>query len=188
MPRRSKVSQLPPEILGWLERELVAKNFGAYAELTRKGNEMLRSGGYDEAFTFGKSALHRYGGKYERKIQALRTSTKAAQMFVEAAGDDEDALGGATISALQSRFFELTVALQEIDESTDPAEQIQLVSKAARAAADLQRASTGLRKWREQVRTKSAAAADAAARIAKKGGLSRTASAEIRREILGIAA
>jgi hypothetical protein len=42
------------------------------------------------------------------------------------------------------------------------------------------------KKWATQVREKSKAAADAASKIAKKGGLSADAVAEIRKQILGI--
>ncbi|MCY1381648.1 hypothetical protein D9M69_695810 [compost metagenome] len=60
--------------------------------------------------------------------------------------------------------------------------------KVAKAVAELGRASVVQKKWAAEVRTKAEAAASQVEKIARKGGLNAETVAEIRREILGVAA
>jgi len=61
------------------------------------------------------------------------------------------------------------------------------IASAAKAVAELTRATVSQKKWQSEVREKANAAADAVEAIAKKGGLSAEALDTIRRGILGIA-
>jgi len=69
----------------------------------------------------------------------------------------------------------------------DPEKPMNIAS-AAKAVAELTRATVSQKKWQSEVREKASAAADAVEAIAKKGGLSAEALDTIRRGILGIAA
>lgn len=177
MAKRSKISTLPPDVRTWLDRALAAGNFSGYEQL-----EALLT---EKGFTIGKSSIHRYGQQLEAKLAAVRASTEAARAIAEAAPDDADLRSAAAMSLVQTEIFNVMVTLQEAN-NANPEERLKLMAKAAKPLAELSRASVNQKKWEAEVNGKVKAAADAAERIAKKGGLSATSVAEIRRSILGI--
>lgn len=184
MPRRSKIEQLPAAIRKWFDEQLVAGGFAGYELLTAEANKQLKDSGY--ALTFGKSAAHRYGTKLELKLKAIKDSTDAAVAIAAAAPDDADLRSAATMSMVQSGLFDVLVNLQEAEATDDPAERLKLLSRAAKAVAELTRASIAQKKHELEVRAKVKAVAAAAERIARKGGLSKAGREELKREILGI--
>lgn len=182
MGRASSITALPEDVRRWLERALTERGFSGYEEL-----EALL---WDKGYTVGKSSIHRYGQKIERRMAAIRASTDAAKLITEAAGDDQDARSEAVIALVQTEMFESLVALQEAgadDPDADPIDRMNALSKVAKNIATLTRASIGQKQYKEKVRAKAEEVAEKAARIANKGGLSADTVAEIRRSILGIA-
>lgn len=179
MAKRSKIAGLPADVKSWLNAALVDGNFSGYEQL-----EKLLT---DKGFTIGKSSIHRYGQQLENKLAAVRASTEAARAIAEAAPDDADLRSAAAMSLVQTEIFNVMVALQEAGEESNPEDRLKLMAKAAKPLAELSRASVNQKKWEAEVNNKVKAAADAAERIAKKGGLSATSVAEIRKSILGIA-
>lgn len=186
MPRRSKIAQLPAPIRKWLDEQLIASGFQGYEQLTLVANQKLKDSGY--ALTFGKTATYKYGSKLELRLKAIKDATDAARLVVEASPDDENHMAGALVSLVQTELFEVLVALREAEAEENPAERLKLLSRAGKAIAELTRASIAQKRYAIEVRTKTRAAADAATKIARKGGLSKAGIEEIRREILGIAA
>ncbi len=178
MARRSKVLGLPPEVRAWLDQALAEGNFSGYeafeAELARRG------------FGISSSSIHRYGQQLEKKLAAVKASTEAARAIAAAAPDDADQRSAAVMSLVQTETFNVLVALQEAEEAK-PEARLKLLAKAAEAIAKLSRASVNQKKWETEVNAKVKAAAEAAERIARKGGLSASSVAEIRKSILGIA-
>lgn len=176
--KRSKVAALPAEIRKYLDRVLIDGNFSGYmaleADLAARG------------FTISKSSIQRYGANLERRIQAIKASTEAAVAIQAAAPDDEDLRSGAVLSLIQTEVFEALMQVQE-SENLDPAQRMKLLSAAAKNIATMTRASVTLKRFQSEVRSKVKAAADAAAKIGRKGGLTKDAVDSIRREILGIA-
>ncbi len=183
--KRSKVEQLPPQLKEWLDDALIKNNFSRYeqlaAELKSRGAEL---GIQADA---SKSGLHRYGANLERRINAIRSSTEAATLIAKSAPDDADLRSAAVISLIQTELFEAIVSLQEA-ESADAGDRLALLSKAAKNISTLANASGRQKKHEIEVRAKVQSAADAAAKIGRKGGLSAGSIEEIRREILGISA
>lgn len=176
--KRSKITALPPPVKTWLDQALIDGNFAGYQQLEAE----LKARGYD----IGKSSIHRYGTNLERKLRAIKASTEAARQIAEAAPDDADLRSGAVISMIQTEVFDVLVALQEATEA-DPMKRAKLLSTVAKNVATLSRASVNQKKWEVEMRGKVAAAADRAAKVARKGGLTAGAVDSIRREILGIA-
>lgn len=178
MPKRSKVATLPAEIRKYLDRTLIDGNFSGYealeADLAKRG------------FSIGKSSIHRYGANLERRLAAIKASTEAAVMIMDAAPDEADARSGAIVSLVQTELFNTILALQEAADA-DPEARVKLLSAAAKNIATLTRASVGLKKWQVEIRDKVKAVADRVSRLAKKGGFSAKTADDIRREILGIA-
>lgn len=177
MARRSKVLALPAEVRAWLDQALAEGNFSGYealeAELAQRG------------IAIGKSSLHRYGQQLEKKLAAVKASTEAARAIAAAAPDDADQRSAAVMSLVQTETFNVLVSLQEAEEAK-PEARLKLLAKAAESIAKLSRASVNQKKWEAEVNVKITAAADAATKIARRGGLTAEAVSSIRREILGI--
>lgn len=170
MAKRSKINALPKAVKEWLDVALVDGNFSGYEQLEAE----LKARGFD----IGKSSIHRYGSQFEQKLSMLKLASEQAKAIVTAAPDDEGAVNEALMRLVQEHLFKLLTADEEGGFD---------LPKVARAVADLGRATVTQKKWQTEVRARAAAAADAAERIAKKGGLSAASVAEIRKNILGIA-
>lgn len=181
MGRQSSITALPEPVRDALNRELSARNFSGYEAL----EDWLR----DQGFEISKSAIHRYGQKIERRMAAIKASTEAAKLIVDAAGDDQDARSESIIALVQTEMFESIIAIQEADDDElSASDKLGMMSKAAKNIATLTRASIVQKQFKTQVQAKAAEVADKAARLASKGGMSPDAAAEIRKMILGIAA
>ena len=181
MPRRDAVSTLPDEVRTWLDKSLIKGNFSAY--------EQLEAALKERGFQISKSAIHRYGKKFERRLAAIKASTEAARMLTEGAADDQDARSEAVIALVQSELFETIVNLQEAaDEEIDPAERVKLLSSAAKNIATLSRASVSLKEYQAKVREKDAAKLDQLEGEVKSGKrrLDLDTLRQIREEIYGI--
>jgi len=181
MGRQSSITALPENVRSALNGELAARNFSGY--------EALEAWLRDQGFEISKSAIHRYGQKIERRMQAIKASTEAAKLIVEAAGDDQDARSESVIALVQTEMFDSIIAIQEADDDElSASDRLGLMSKAAKNIATLARASIAQKQFKATVQAKAAEVADKAARLASKGGMSPDAAAEIRKMILGIAA
>lgn len=174
MAPRSKISRLPKPVKDWLDKALAANGFADYELLAAD----LKARGY----AISKSAVHRYGQEFENRLGALRMASEQAKAIVQSSNDDEGAVSEALMRLVQEKLFQTLLDLQ-----LDPDKPINLAS-AAKAVAELARATVSQKKWQAEVREKAAVAADAVEAIAKKGGLSTEALDTIRRGILGIAA
>lgn len=179
MPPRSKIAQLPDAERAALDRELIDRRFAGYEDLVA----WCRDRGLD----IGKTALNDYGRALQRRLESIQASTHAAAAILEAAPDEADARSGAIVSLVQSEIFDVLLQLQEAEGEDDKAARLKLLNGAAKNIATLTRASVTLKKHQMVVAEKVKAAATAAERIARKGGLSQQAAAEIRAAILGIA-
>jgi len=180
MPKKPAIEGLPEEVRRWLESTLVDSNFSGYQEL----EALLREKGYE----IGKSSIHRFGQKLEKRLSAIKASTEAARLIVESASDDKNARSEAVMALVQSELFETLVNLSEAEDAADPAKRVVLLSNAAHAVANVARADITQKKFRHEVQQRIVAAAASAANIARKGGLSQESVEALRREILGIAA
>lgn len=187
MSRKSSVTRLPPEVKTYIEAMLAT---GAQtldeliADLQERYPAEARAGDLPS-----RSALHRYGSKLDRRLSAIRASTEAAKLIQAQAGDDQDARSEALTALVQTELFEAILMLQEADDAeNDPGERVGMLSAAAKNIATLTRSSIGLKTFQAQARARAKQAAETVDKIAKSGGLSGDAAAQIRREILGIAA
>ncbi|MBF0309475.1 MAG: DUF3486 family protein [Magnetococcales bacterium] len=172
MGRRSAVVGLPVTVRKWLDAALIEGNFTGYAALERE----LEARGC----TVSRSALHRYGQEFERRLAALKLSTEQARAVVEALPDEENNLSEALVRLVQQKAFGMLLKIEE-----DPKTSFGTLGKIAVEAAG---ASTNLKKYRTEIRTRATQAAQEVASEAKAAGLSEQAVEEIRKKILGISA
>ncbi|MCL1861801.1 MAG: DUF3486 family protein [Proteobacteria bacterium] len=180
MPQKPAIEGLPEEVRRWLEQALVDQNFSNY--------KLLETLLCEKGFEIGKSSIHRFGKKLEKRLSAIKASTEAARLVVESASDDKNARSEAVMALVQSELFDTLVNLSESEEETDPAKRVVLLSNAAHAVANVARADITQKKFRHEVQQRIEAAAASVENIARKGGLSQESVEALRREILGIAA
>lgn len=157
MPQRPAVESLPLEIKAWLDRALVDSNFAGYQGL----RDELKARGFD----ISKSAIHRYGQKFEERLAALKVASEQARAIVDAAPDDEGAINEALMRLVQEKLF---AVLQDIQVNPD---KINLASL-GKTVAELARASVAQKKYAEEVRRQERErAAELAGDMAKAQGL-----------------
>ncbi len=175
MGRRSKVDGLPQPLKAELERLLADRAHGGYEALA----EWLRAQGYE----IGKSSLHRYDRRVQAVMSRIKASTEAARLLAQAAPDEADEHSAAVLRIVQSSLFDALTRVAEASEEADPAEQVKVLSQAARAIAEASRASIGQKKWADEVREK----LDALERVASKAGkrLDAETLKAVRKELYG---
>ncbi|MEO1766778.1 DUF3486 family protein [Thiobacter aerophilum] len=170
MARRSKVDTLPPALKAELERLLADRTHGGYEALAA----WLKEQGYE----ISKSSLHRYDKSHVQVVMdRIRASAEAARLIVQVAPDEADEHSAAVLRMVQSALFDAMSRVTAAAEAADPAEQVKVLSQAARAIAEASRASIGQKRWADEVRAK----LDEVERVARNAG--KTLDAETLRTI-----
>lgn len=183
MGRKSKLSRLPPEVKAFIEAELASgkRTLDELIAALQKhfpGTELP-----------SRSGLGRYGQKLDRRLESIKASTEAAKIIRAHAGDSEDARSEALLAMVQTEIFDALINLQELDDDgMDAGDRVALLSKAGKDIATLTGSSIRLKKFQTEVMDRAKAAAESVDKIASKGGLTAEVAAQLRREILGIAA
>lgn len=182
MPPRSKVYDLPQELRDELNERLVSSGFQDYQGLT----EWLEENG----FKLSRSAVHRYGSalqeEFDEAMGAVRKSTEMAKAWAESDEDTQGALAGATSQMVQHQLMQITLALGRAEH--EPEKAAKHMATVSHALADLGRMTINQKKWAQEVRQAAMKeAANKAAEVAKRGGLSAEVVNDLRRELLGIA-
>lgn len=145
MGRKSKVDGLPAELKAQLERLLADRTHGGY--------EALAAWLHEQGFEVSKSSLHRYDQRLQAVMSRIRASTEAARLIAQASPDDADEHSAAVLRMVQSALFDAMTRVTEAQDA-DPADQVKLLSQAARAISDASRASISQKRWADEVRGK----------------------------------
>lgn len=146
MAPRSKISKMPPEVRDWLEQALVDNGFSGYQELA----ELLQEKGFD----ISHAAVHRHGQKLARRLNAIKTSTEAAQLIAKAAPDSADNRSAAVAAMIQTGLFDALMDLQEADEMLSAEARIEVLSKASQGFAKLFAANLLQKKRADEIKAK----------------------------------
>lgn len=158
MGRRSKIDGLPPELKAQLERLLADGNHEGYETVSAWLKEL--------GYSISKSAVHRYGQRVQAVMNRIKASTEAARLISQASPDEADEHSAAVLRIVQSALFDALTRVAEASEAADPAEQVKVLSLAARAIAEASRASIGQKKWAEEVKAR----LDEIERVARNAG------------------
>lgn len=181
MGRRSKIKDLPQDVLDDLNARLIGAGFAGYGDLAG----WLKERGYD----ISKSGLQRHGSALEAEFEEAMADARRTRALARAArqegGEQDNSMLEAATEIMQDNL--LRVSLRMKDEA-DPTASAKTLSLVARAFADVGRFDLARQKWQAEVNAKAEAVAEKAAKLATKGGLSAATVEEIRRSILGIAA
>lgn len=154
MPPRSKVETMPKAAKEWLDQALVEGNFSGY--------ELLASELAKRGCTVSKSALHRYGSKFEERIAQLRMATEQAKAVVAASPDDAGDMTEALMRLVQQKVFKVLVECEIDPEKVD-------LGKLTLQVARLARATVPLKKYAAEARDKLRRVLDAAQASAEAG-------------------
>lgn len=138
--QRSAVTQLPEEIRGELDKRLVSSGFSNYQGLA----DWLIEQGYE----ISRSAVHRYGQEFERRLSAIKVATEQAKAITSSSGDEEGAMNEALIRLVQQKAFDVLLNLAE-----DPDKEAML-PKMGVMISRITRASVAQKKWQAEVKKK----------------------------------
>lgn len=155
MPPRSKVETMPADVKAWLDQTLVEGNFSGYELLAR---ELAERG-----CSISKSALHRYGSKFEERIAQLRMATEQAKAVVAASPDDAGDMTEALMRLVQQKVFNVLVECEIDPEKVD-------LGKLTLQVARLARATVPLKKYAAEARDRLRKVLDAAQASVEGGG------------------
>jgi hypothetical protein len=185
MARRSKIAELPSEVIDDLNSKLIERGFSGYEDLVH----WLKDMGYD----ISKSSLHRHGSALENEFSEAMADARRTRALARAARESEDGDGGELLEAasgiMQDNLLRLSLKLKNSEgKPEDAAKTLSLIS---RAFADIGRFDISRQKWqaeneariRSEERQK---AADAVAASAKQLGVSLETIEAIRRDVLGM--
>lgn len=185
MPPVSKIAQLPEEIREWLHKAFVQRAFGDIEAITEALRAKLQEAGV--AVYIGKSAVGAESQKVKRAQESIRATTEAARIIAETSKDDGDDRSAAVMALLQADFFEVLLKMREAGEEVDDDLRLGRLVDASLAMARLSKSRIAQAEWRGEVMKRAKTEADAVAKIAKAGGMSKDQVNEIRARILGIA-
>jgi hypothetical protein len=133
--------------------------------------------------TASRSAVGRYTKKFQDRMAEYRQAQEMSRVWVDALGSEPEGDVSRLLNQMLVGVATNTVASMS-GEEVDP-KDLAVLAKASRDIASAEKLNAErVLKLRQEVARQ---AADTAARVAKKGGLSAVAVQELRREILGIA-
>lgn len=178
----SSIDLLPAEIKEQLQ-ELLRDPRCSQLQATAKINAILEAEGHDDRLS--KSSVNRYALRMEQVGAKLRQSREVAEMWVGKLGAQPQGQVGHLLNEMvRTLAFDCAMNLSEGDEPIPP----RMLKDLSIAVERLEKAASENVKREEDIRKQERErAADQAAKIAKKGGLSSDTVQEIRRQILGIA-
>lgn len=189
MGRKSSIDRMSPDVKAYIQAMLATGSQTLDALIADLQERFPTEASKGELPS--RSALHRYGAKLDRRLNAIRASTEAARLIRQHAGDDEDARSEALVAMVQTELFDAILLLQEADDpEADPGQRVTLLSKAAKNIATLTRSSVNLKQFQAKVEAEARKKAleDAAATAettAKAAGLSANGVAALRAAIMG---
>lgn len=172
----STIELLPDDIKQQVDRELVSRHFSQLDEILDFVNKLLTA--RDLEMKISRSALGRYSkGKLQPLLERIELSTKMAEAIANACPDEQGNVNEAILRLAQERLFQKLIELERDDVSPKDLASI------SQAIAQIVRASTGVKKYREEVRSKLEAKF---AEIAPRTGIDQETLRVIREEIYGI--
>jgi hypothetical protein len=178
----STIDLLPADIKNKLQ-ELLRDPRVTQLQATAKINAILEAEGHEDRLS--KSAVNRYALRMEEVGAKLRQSREVAEMWVGKLGAQPQGQVGHLLNEMvRTLAFDCAMTMSEGDEPIPP----KMLKDLSIAVERLEKAASENVKREEEIRKQERErAADQAAKIAKKGGLSADTVDTIRREILGIA-
>jgi hypothetical protein len=176
-----KIKKLPPDLKEELDRMLTEGTLHSCRQLAKWLG--------DNGFEISHAAIHKYGQKFERRLDSVRIATEQARIVCERFKDDDVEMQNALMRLVQTRLFEVLSAANETETVDANAEEATVapvnVTALARSVSGLARAETEHRKWAERARA-NVAEAEKKVDEAQAKGLSKDAAEQIKTILMEI--
>ncbi|MFI3218345.1 MAG: DUF3486 family protein [Methylococcales bacterium] len=179
MPNVSVFDDMSADEIARVDAEIERRNFKNLTAIS----EWCKSQGWE----IERGAVWTRSSKLKKRLQTLKNATDASKLIEKQVQDEGGSLHDATLSIIQAGLFDCVTNLEEANDEDDPLLRVELLGKAARAAADVGRASISVKKYKSEVKAKAQSVAEKVAITASKNGLSMETVELLKREILGIA-
>lgn len=178
MGRKSSIKRLPRPVQKAINREIEADRL-TLDEII----DLIREE-FGEDHAPSRSSLHRYKLNMEEQMQAVRESREIADVWAEKLGQEPDSdIGKVVLEILRTLSYRTSADLLQQGKGVDPKQLAQL----SRAMTYIENAGRlSQQRERELLEAARAEAADKAAAIATKGGMSQEMVTELRKQLLGI--
>lgn len=168
----------------WLPQDLKEQLDGLLSDGKFHSCRQLSKWLGDNGFQISHTSIHKYGKKFERRLESIRLATEQARVVCEQfKGDDAD-MQSALMRLVQTRLFEVLAAANESGGKRGAVAPVNITAL-ARSVSGLARAETEHRKWAEHAR---AGVAEVERRVeeAREKGLSAEAADQIKAILLDI--
>jgi hypothetical protein len=176
-----KIKKLPPDLKEELDRMLTEGTLHSCRQLAKWLG--------DNGFEISHAAIHKYGQKFERRLDSVRIATEQARIVCEQFKDDDVEMQNALMRLVQTRLFEVLSAANETETGSANEEEATVapvnVTALARSVSGLARAETEHRKWAERARA-NVAEAEKKVDEAQAKGLSKDAAEQIKAVLMEI--
>jgi hypothetical protein len=176
-----KIKKLPPDLKEELDRMLTEGTLHSCRQLAKWLG--------DNGFEISHAAIHKYGQKFERRLDSVRIATEQARIVCEQFKDDDEQMQNALMRLVQTRLFEVLSATNETETGSANEEEVTVapvnVTALARSVSGLARAETEHRKWAERARA-NVAEAEKKVDEAQAKGLSKDAAEQIKAVLMEI--
>jgi len=181
-PGSKKIARLPVDLHDELDRRLTGSAFHSSRELSK----WLAANGY----TISHTSIHKYGQKFERRLEAIRIASEQARIVCAQYKDDDVSLQDALMRLVQSQMFDLLVAAKETAKRTPKGRVADVIpinlTAVGRTVAGLLKVDVERRRWAERTKEKIAEVEETLEAAKKSDGLSENVVATIRGVLMAI--
>jgi hypothetical protein len=171
-----KIKKLPPDLKEELDR--------MFSEGTLHSCRQLAKWLGDNGFEISHAAIHKYGQKFERKLDAVRLATEQARIVCEQFKGDDAGMQDALLRLVQTQLFHVLTVSKEEGAGHATIAPVNL-GALARCVSNLAKTETELRKRAERARA-GAAEAEKKVEEARAKGLSKDAAEQIKAVLMEI--
>jgi hypothetical protein len=128
---RGTITQIPASLRAELDQALINRNFSDYSELTVWLNDRLAGEGLE--LTLSRTSVHRYGKRFEERVEMLELATRQAERLKGLFTDESANLSEMALQLCQGLMFNLMI---ESGEKLAPKELSMMTRSLAEATRD----------------------------------------------------
>ena len=176
-----KIKKLPPDLKEELDRMLTEGTLHSCRQLAKWLG--------DNGFQISHAAIHKYGQKFERRLDAVRMATEQARIVCEQFKDDDTKLQTALLRLVQTQLFEVLSVANETEPGSAESGGATIapvnITALARSVSGLVRAETEHQRWAERTRA-GVEAVGKKVEEAREKGLSKDAADQIKAVLMEI--
>jgi hypothetical protein len=176
IPTKSwKIKRMPPDLKEQLDKLLSDGTFHSCRQLS----QWLGSNGFE----ISHAAIHKYGQKFERRLDAIRLATEQARIVCQQFEGDDAQMQGALLRLVQTQLFEVLAAANEKGKKSAAQGGATIapvnITALARSVSGLVKAETEHQRWADRMRA-GVVAVEAKVEEARAKGLSPEAADQIK--------